>query len=116
MAQARAREERVDGTDSVSVSATDAKREFGQLLDQVMQGRLVVITKHDAPKAVMMTIGKYEALSKAGETKLETLSEEFDALLARMQTPAARRGMKAAFDASPKQLGRAAVALARKRG
>jgi len=44
------------------------------------------------------------------------LSREFDALLARMQTPAARAGMKAAFQAYPKQLGRAAVAVARKRG
>jgi hypothetical protein len=44
------------------------------------------------------------------------LSREFDALLARMQTSAARAGMKAAFQAPPKQLGRAAVAAARKRG
>jgi hypothetical protein len=41
---------------------------------------------------------------------------QFDALLARMQTPGARAGMKMAFDASPKQLGKAAVAAARKRG
>jgi hypothetical protein len=33
-----------------------------------------------------------------------------------MQTPSARAGMNAAFDASPKQLGRAAVMAVRKRG
>jgi hypothetical protein len=33
-----------------------------------------------------------------------------------MQTPAARRGMKAAFGASPAELGRAAVRAAKKRG
>ena len=98
------------------VSATEAKREFGQLLEQVLQGRLVVITKHDAPKAVIMTIDRYQELVGAGEAKLETLSREFDALLDRMQTPAARRGMKSAFDASPKALGRAAATAARKRG
>ena len=48
--------------------------------------------------------------------KLDTLSGKFDALLVRMQTPAARVAMKSAFNASPKQLGKAAVAAARKRG
>jgi hypothetical protein len=50
------------------------------------------------------------------QIKIDTLSGEFDALLVRMQTPAARAGMQAALDASPGQLGKAAVTLARKRG
>ena len=45
-----------------------------------------------------------------------TLTSEFDGLLARMQTPAVRKGMRAAFDATPARMGRAAVAAARKRG
>jgi len=77
---------------------------------------VVVITKHDAPKAVLVSVDEFNALAGAAESKLDTLSSEFDALLARMQTRKARAGMKAAFDASPKQLGRAAVAAARKRG
>jgi antitoxin Phd len=44
------------------------------------------------------------------------LSEQFDRLLDRMQTPAVRRGIAAAFSASAKQLGKAAVTVARKRG
>ncbi len=52
-------------------------------------------------------------LSRANRDKLDTLSSEFDALFARMQTPAARAGMKAAFDASPRRLGKAAMAVAR---
>jgi hypothetical protein len=44
------------------------------------------------------------------DTTLDTLGEEFDALLAQMQTPKARAGMKAAFDASGRELGQAAVA------
>jgi len=56
------------------------------------------------------------ALSGAGHPQIESLRDEFDALLARMQTPKARRAMTAAFSASPKQMGRAAVALAAKRG
>ena len=46
----------------------------------------------------------------------EDLSAQLDDLLQRMQTPQARKGMKAAFNASPAELGRAAVgAAARKR-
>jgi hypothetical protein len=76
----------------------------------------VVITKHDAPKAVLLSVDEFTALTKVTEGALDTLSAEFDTLLARMQTPRARAGMKAAFAASPKELGKAAVAAARKRG
>ena len=98
-----------------SITATAAKNEFGRVLEGVMRGEMVVITKHDNPKAVLMSIDEFNALSQAGEARLDTLSHQFDALLDRMQTPKARRGMKAAFDASPAQLGKAAVAAARRR-
>jgi len=58
---------------------------------------------------------KHKAIPPA-QSKLEDLNAEFDALLARMQTAKARAGMKAALNASPKRLGKAAVAAARKRG
>ena len=102
--------------ETFSVTATEAKNEFGRLLDAAIQGGAVIITKHDAPKAVLISMDEFEALSRAGETKLDTLRGEFDELLARMQTPKARAGMKAAFNASPKELGKAAVAAARPRG
>ena len=99
-----------------TVTATYAKNEFGRVLEKVIQGGIVVITKHDEPKAVLISMREFNALTNADRIKLDTLSGEFDALLARMQTPAARIGMKAAFDASPKQMGKAAVAITRKRG
>jgi prevent-host-death family protein len=99
-----------------SVSASVAKSEFGRILEMAIQGRAVVITKHDAPKAVLISVENFNALSGAAQTKLDTLSREFDGLLARMQTATARRGMKAAFAASGKRLGKAAVAAARARG
>ena len=101
---------------AATVTATDVKNEFGRVLEKVIQGGIVVITKHDEPKAVMLSLHEFNTLANANRVKLDTLSGEFDALLARMQTPAARAGMKAAFDASPKQMGKAAVAAARKRG
>lgn len=99
-----------------SFTATDAKNEFGRVLETAMRTGLVVITKHDAPKAVLLSIDEFRALLSSENRKLDTLSAEFDALLNRMQTPKVRAGMKAAFDASPVQLGTAALAAARKRG
>ncbi|MGH7485131.1 MAG: type II toxin-antitoxin system Phd/YefM family antitoxin [bacterium] len=99
-----------------SVTASEAKSAFGRVLEMAIHDGVVVITKHDAPKAVLISVERFNALSGAAETKLDALNSEFDALLARMQTPAARRGMTTAFAASGKQLGKAAVAAARTRG
>jgi antitoxin Phd len=99
-----------------SVTATDAKNAFGHLLERAMRGDVVVITKHDAPKAVLISMDEYTALSSASESRIDSLSAEFDSLLMRMQGPKARSAMKSAFHASPKQLGKAAVVAARKRG
>jgi prevent-host-death family protein len=104
-----------EGEEASSITATAAKNDFGRILEKVTRGGTVVITKHNAPKAVMISVERFDVLSRAGRVKLDTLRGEFDALLARMQTAAARAGMQAAFDASPQQLGRAAVAAARKR-
>lgn len=98
------------------VTATEAKNAFGRLLEKAMQGGVVVITKHDAPKAVLISLDEYTALSNASESRINSLGAEFDSLLMRMQGPKARNAMKSAFHASPKQLGKAAVLAARKRG
>lgn len=102
--------------EQASYTATEAKHEFGRVLEQAIHGATVVITKHDAPRAVLISMDQFKALQDAPQLKLNTLSAQFDALLDRMQTPQARRGMSVAFNASPKQLGKAAVVSARKRG
>ena len=99
-----------------SVSATEAKNEFARVLERDIQGGVMFITKHGAPKAVLMPVEEYNALSRATQFQLSSLTKEFDELLLRMQTPKARAAMKAAFHASPKQLGKAAVAAVRSRG
>src|SRR5262245_53512429 len=99
-----------------SYTATEAKNEFGRILEQAIQGTTVLITKHHAPRAVLISINHFRALEEAPQLKLNTLTEQFDTLLERMQTPKARRGMAAAFGANNKQLGKVAVVAARKRG
>jgi antitoxin Phd len=106
---------RGDRPQAAAVTATEAKNEFGRVLETVIRGQVMFITKHGAAKAVLMPVDEYNALSRATETQLNELTDEFDALAARMQTPKARAGMKAAFHASPKQLGKAAVAAGRLR-
>jgi prevent-host-death family protein len=97
-------------------TATQAKNEFGRVLEAVLHGDTVVITKHDAPKAVLISVDGFNRLTHATELALDTLSGEFDELLDRMQTPKFRHAMREAFAASPKELGKAAVTAARKRG
>jgi len=113
---ARFRNSRGETLEASSVTASEAKSEFGRVLELAIQGGAVVITKHDAPKAVLISVENFNALSGGTDTRLDTLNREFDALLAGMQTPKARRGLKTAFAASGKQLGKAAVAAARRRG
>jgi antitoxin Phd len=101
--------------DVPSVAATRVKNEFGAILDKATHGGAVAITRHDTPKAVLISYDEFQSLVSARSSTLDDLGTEFDALLAGMQTPGARRGMKAAFNASPAELGRAAVKSARKR-
>jgi len=110
------RSHKVSAGARASYTATEAKHEFGRVLEQAIHGATVVITKHDAPRAVLISIDQFKALQDAPQLKLNTLSAQFDVLLDRMQSPQARRGMSVAFNASPKQLGKAAVVAARKRG
>lgn len=108
------RNRRGEPIETSSVTATEAKNEFGRVLETAIQGGVVVITKHEAPRAVLIALDEFKALVGARRSRLDTLREEFDALFARMQTREARSGMKAAFDATPVELGKAAVAVARK--
>ena len=100
--------------DIPTVAATRLKNELGTILDQAARGGAVAITRHDRPKAVLLSYEEFESLVKARSLSLNDLSAEYDHLLARMQAPKARKGMEAAFNASPAELGRAAVKAARK--
>lgn len=108
----------VQGTEAFegpSYTATEAKNEFGHVLDQAIRGATVVITRHDSPRAVLISKERFDAMRHAPQLKLDALSHQFDELLANMQTPGARAAMERAFHATPRQLGKAAVVAARRR-
>lgn len=99
--------------DVPTVPATRFKNEFGAIFEQAAQTGAVAITKHNTPKAVLLSYAEFQALTRAGSPVLDELDEEFDALLAGMQTAKSKAAVTTAFDASPEELGRAAVKAAR---
>jgi len=101
---------------ALTVTATEAKTRFGPLLEAAIGGGSVVITRHNTPKAVLLSMAEYEALGGSRPPDLQALSVEFDSLVARLQTPRSRKALKSAFDATPRELGRLAVAHQRRRG
>lgn len=96
------------------VSATVVKNRFGRILDAALRQGAVAITHHDAPTAVLLAVDEYNALVRKQAPQLDALTAEFDAMLAKMQAPGMRERVASAFAASPAELGRAAVAAARK--
>jgi antitoxin Phd len=100
----------------VVMTSTEAQNGFGRVLDTVARDGTVLIKKHNTTQAVVISVDRYEALTQASAPALDTLTTEFDELLARMQTSQARAAMRDAFGASPDELGRSAVEAARRRG
>lgn len=105
----------VSSGDVVRMTSTEAQNGFGRVLDTVARGGTVLITKHNATQAVVMSVDRYEALTREEAPDLDALTAEFDAMLERMQTPGAEEAMLRALRSSPEELGRAAVAAAQRK-
>lgn len=100
--------------DIPKVTASRFKNELGAVFEQAAANGAVVITKHDTPRAVLLSYAEFEALTASAAPALDDLGERFDSLLATMQTPKAKAGVAAAFDATPEEMGAAAVNAARR--
>ena len=100
--------------DISTVAATQVKNEFGAILDRATRAGAVAITRHETPKAVLVSYEEFESLVQARARTLDNLGAEFDDLLERMQSPKGKKAMNAAFNASPAKLGRVARKAARK--
>lgn len=95
------------------LSASQVKTAFGEVLERVAATGGVAITRHNVPKAVVISWEEFESLSRARAESLKSLAGQFEGMLASMQGPRARAAMEKAFHASPEELGRAAVEAAR---
>ncbi len=92
-----------------TVAATEFKKAFGRIFDRAVHGRAIAITRHDAPRAVLISFDEFQALTQARDPSLEALDAEFDALLGALQGRQARQAMATAFASDSKALGQAAV-------
>lgn len=101
--------------DVPTVAATQFKNQFGAILEQAAVAGAVAVTKHDTTKVVVLSLAEFEALTSSSQPSLESLSGEFDTLLERMQRPESKAAMAAVFNATPEELGRAAVKAANAR-
>ena len=99
-----------------SFTSTEAKNAFGKVLGRALRGVVVSITRHDEVSAVLLSAETYEALLAQRSDPLAKLRDRFDQRFAAMQTSEAKSGVRALFDATPRALGQAAVAGAKKRG
>ena len=109
-ARPRFRNHRGELLEAPSFAASEVKNAFGRVLDEAVRVGRVTITRHDQPRAVLLSMEEYAALTQARDSALPGLTEEFDRLLAQMQMPATRKGMQAGFDTSAPALGHAALA------
>ncbi len=90
-----------------SVSATQLVAGIQKVGRTVAAHGAVVITKHDQPAFVLMSVERYRELQRAAEPDLGALGGEFDAMLQRMQGQA--EALDDAFAMAPDALGAAAV-------
>lgn len=99
-------------TTAASVSSTKAKTSFRELIQRAKHGP-VFVTVHKKREAVVMSMDEYEQLLANQRDPLADMALHFDALVARMQTPGHAAAIDALFNATPAELGKAAVQAAK---
>jgi len=98
--------------DHPTVSASRLVAGMQKVTSAVMTEGAVVVTRHDQPSMVLMSIDRYLKLREAAEPDLNNLTERFDAMYARMQAPGVADAMEDVFGMDPEALGDAAVQAA----
>jgi len=94
-----------------SVSATQLVAGIQKVGRTVATHGAVLITKHDQPAFVLMSVERYREMQRAAEPDLGALGGEFDAMMARMQDQG--DALEDAFAMAPEALGQAAVKAAK---
>jgi prevent-host-death family protein len=96
-----------------SVSATQLVAGIQKVGRTVAAHGAVLITKHDQPAFVLMSVERYREMQRAAEPDLGALGGEFDAMLARMQDQG--EALADAFAMTPEAIGANAVKAAKPR-
>ena len=92
-----------------TITATELKNATADVFEQVAAKQAVAITRHEKPRAVLLSVEQYEALTGQRPDWLEQLHEEYRGMLDRMQGPEQRAAADKLFQATPQELGEAAL-------
>lgn len=95
------------------VSATKLVGGMQKVTGAVMAHGAIVVTRHDEPAMVLMSVDRYLQLEQAAEPNLDALTRQFDEMFSRMQDADTASNMADAFAMTPEELGEAAVRAAR---
>jgi len=99
---------------TVVVPSTIAQNEFGRVFDRATAGTDVAISKHSVVRAFLVSAERYQELVRRQTVDLDALSSRFEALYASMQNPQIRSATDQALRATPAEMGKAALAAARR--
>ena len=96
--------------------ASKLKNAFKPVFQQVLRDGAVSITRNRRREAVVMSAELYDQIiaELASRDPLEVLRKDYDARFASLQGDEARDAFEEAFDASPEELGKSAIAQANK--
>ncbi len=100
----------------IPFTRTELAGELPKVSRAVLAQGEVIITAHNKPEMVLMTVERYLQLQEAGRPNLDKLGQDFDELFSVMQGPQAHQAALAAFSFGGEELGKAAVAAARAAG
>ena len=92
-----------------TITATELKNSTADVFEQVAAKQAIAITRHEKPRAILLSVEQYETLTGQQPEWLEKLHEEYRGMLERMQGPEHRAGAEKLFRATPEELGQAAL-------
>jgi len=100
------------------ISATEFKKRFGKTLEDVAHGQPVRIVRHGRrdQRLVLLREDELAELQARVNSPLEALREQFDAMVARMQTAKARKAAASIGTVKPATLGKAALRHVKRSG
>ena len=98
----------------LTIPSTEAQQEFGRVLDLAAADQDIAVTRHNVVRAVLVSAARYRELVAREEAGLDALASRFDDTYASMQTAEVREATERGVHASLEEMGRAAVAAARR--
>lgn len=97
--------------DLQSSPASELKNAFKSVFNQALQQGAVSITRNRKREAILLSAELYDQMIAeiAAKDPLEALRKDYDARFSALQTNKAKAAYEDAFNASPEDLGKAAV-------